>query len=89
MSKFLNEFKEFAMRGNVLEMAVGVIIGGDFGKSRISIRSFSAALGSGAFGASGSLGSSFLLANLLNALMSMKIQKDTMRKTKQVWRKLQ
>ena len=32
MSKFLNEFKEFAMRGNVLDMAVGVIIGGAFGK---------------------------------------------------------
>lgn len=32
MSKFLNEFKEFAMRGNVLDMAVGVIIGGTFGK---------------------------------------------------------
>ena len=30
MSKFLNEFKEFAMRGNVLDMAVGVIIGGAF-----------------------------------------------------------
>ena len=33
MSKFLNEFKQFAMRGNVLDMAVGVIIGGAFGKS--------------------------------------------------------
>lgn len=32
MSKFLNEFKDFAMRGNVLDMAVGVIIGGAFGK---------------------------------------------------------
>ena len=32
MSKFLNEFKEFAMHGNVLDMAVGVIIGGAFGK---------------------------------------------------------
>ena len=32
MSKFLNEFKEFAMRGNVLDMAVGVIIGGAFGE---------------------------------------------------------
>lgn len=30
MSKFLNEFKQFAMRGNVLDMAVGVIIGGAF-----------------------------------------------------------
>lgn len=32
MSKFLNEFKEFAMRGNVMDMTVGVIIGGAFGK---------------------------------------------------------
>ncbi len=32
MRKFLNEFKEFAMRGNVMDMAVGVIIGGAFGK---------------------------------------------------------
>ena len=31
MGKFLNEFKQFAMRGNVLDMAVGVIIGGAFG----------------------------------------------------------
>lgn len=32
MSKFFSEFKEFAMRGNVVDMAVGVIIGGAFGK---------------------------------------------------------
>ena len=31
-SKFLTEFKEFAMKGNVIDMAVGVIIGGAFGK---------------------------------------------------------
>ena len=30
MKKFLKEFKEFAMRGNVLDLAVGVIIGGAF-----------------------------------------------------------
>ena len=30
MKKFLNEFKTFAMRGNVIDMAVGVIIGGAF-----------------------------------------------------------
>ncbi len=30
--KFLEEFKEFAMRGNVMDMAVGVVIGGAFGK---------------------------------------------------------
>lgn len=29
---FVKDFKEFAMRGNVLDMAVGVIIGGAFGK---------------------------------------------------------
>lgn len=31
-SSFIQEFKEFAMRGNVMDMAVGVIIGGAFGK---------------------------------------------------------
>ena len=30
MSKLLKEFKEFAMRGNVIDMAVGIIIGGAF-----------------------------------------------------------
>lgn len=30
--KILDEFKAFAMRGNVIDMAVGVIIGGAFGK---------------------------------------------------------
>ena len=29
---FISEFKEFAMRGNVIDMAVGVVIGGTFGK---------------------------------------------------------
>jgi len=32
MRKQLNEFKEFAMRGNVMDLAVGVVIGGAFGK---------------------------------------------------------
>lgn len=30
--KFLSEFKKFAFKGNVLDMAVGVIIGASFGK---------------------------------------------------------
>ena len=30
MKKFLDEFKAFAMRGNVMDLAVGVIIGGAF-----------------------------------------------------------
>jgi len=29
---FIKEFKEFAMRGNVIDLAVGVVIGGAFGK---------------------------------------------------------
>ncbi|MDY7025777.1 MAG: MscL family protein, partial [Pseudomonadota bacterium] len=29
---FLSEFKEFAVKGNVVDMAVGIIIGGAFGK---------------------------------------------------------
>lgn len=32
MGKFLNDFKEFALKGNVIDMAVGVIVGGAFGK---------------------------------------------------------
>jgi len=30
--KLMSEFKAFAMRGNVVDMAVGIIIGGAFGK---------------------------------------------------------
>ncbi|MBR2801082.1 MAG: large conductance mechanosensitive channel protein MscL [Erysipelotrichaceae bacterium] len=30
MKKFMEEFKTFAMRGNVMDMAVGVVIGGAF-----------------------------------------------------------
>ena len=37
MKKFLDEFKAFAMRGNVVDMAVGVVIGGAFGKITTSI----------------------------------------------------
>lgn len=32
MRKFLDEFKKFAMRGNVIDLAIGIIIGGAFGK---------------------------------------------------------
>ncbi len=32
LKKLLKEFKEFAMKGNVIDMAVGVIIGAAFGK---------------------------------------------------------
>lgn len=34
---FIKEFKEFAVQGNVMDMAVGVIIGGAFGKIVTSI----------------------------------------------------
>ena len=37
MKNFINEFKAFAMRGNVIDMAVGVVIGGAFGKITTSI----------------------------------------------------
>ncbi len=32
MKKFMKEFKTFALKGNVLDLAIGVIIGGAFGK---------------------------------------------------------
>ncbi len=34
---FISEFKEFAVKGNVMDMAVGVIIGGAFGKIVTSV----------------------------------------------------
>ena len=37
MKKMLNEFKAFIMRGNVLDMAVGVIVAGAFGKITTSL----------------------------------------------------
>lgn len=37
MKKFLEEFKAFAVKGNAVDMAVGVIIGGAFGKIVSSI----------------------------------------------------
>ena len=32
MKNFVKEFKEFALRGNVIDLAIGIIIGGAFGK---------------------------------------------------------
>ena len=32
MGTFIQEFKDFALKGNVMDMAVGIIIGGAFGK---------------------------------------------------------
>lgn len=37
MSSFIQEFKDFAVKGNAVDMAVGVIIGGAFGKIVSSI----------------------------------------------------
>ena len=37
MKKFFAEFKEFAMKGNVVDMAIGVVIGAAFGKITTSI----------------------------------------------------
>jgi len=37
MKKFLEEFKSFAMRGNVMDLAVGVIVGGAFGSITTSL----------------------------------------------------
>ncbi len=32
MKKFLSDFKAFALKGNIVDMAIGVVIGGAFGK---------------------------------------------------------
>ena len=38
MKKIVTEFKDFISRGNVMDMAVGVIVGGAFGKIRPPFR---------------------------------------------------
>lgn len=37
MKKFIEEFKKFALRGNVVDLAVAVVIGGAFGKITSSL----------------------------------------------------
>ena len=37
MKKFMEDFKAFAMRGNVIDMAIGVVIGSAFGKITTSL----------------------------------------------------
>jgi large conductance mechanosensitive channel len=37
MVKFLSEFKKFAVKGNAIDLAVGVVIGGAFGKITTSL----------------------------------------------------
>ena len=37
MKKFIEEFKKFITRGNVLDLAIGVVIGGAFGKITTSL----------------------------------------------------
>lgn len=37
MKKFLKEFQEFAVRGNVIDLAVAVVVGGAFGKITTSL----------------------------------------------------
>lgn len=37
MKKLFEEFKKFAMRGNVIDLAVGVVVGGAFGKITTSL----------------------------------------------------
>ena len=37
MGKMFDEFKEFAIKGNVVDMAIGVVVGGAFGKIVTSV----------------------------------------------------
>ena len=55
MKKFLNEFKQFALKGNVMDLAIGVIIGAAFGNivtafTEDIINPFIAGIGGASFG---------------------------------------
>ncbi len=56
----IKEFKEFAMKGNVMDMAVGIIIGGAFGKIVSSMVSDIIMPVVGSLTGGGSLGSKYL-----------------------------
>ncbi|MCB9939660.1 MAG: large conductance mechanosensitive channel protein MscL [Planctomycetaceae bacterium] len=56
----IKEFKEFAMKGNVMDMAVGIIIGGAFGKIVASLVSDIIMPVIGTFTGGGSLGDHYL-----------------------------
>jgi large conductance mechanosensitive channel len=56
----ISEFKKFALRGNVVDMAVGIIIGGAFGKIVASLVGDIIMPIVGAFTGKGSLGSQFV-----------------------------
>lgn len=56
----IKEFKEFAMKGNVMDMAVGIIIGGAFGKIVASLVGDIIMPVVGAFTGGGSLGSQYV-----------------------------
>ena len=47
MKKFVKEFKEFALRGNVMDLAVGVVVGGAFSKIVTALSGLSLTIGSG------------------------------------------
>jgi len=48
---FIQEFKEFAMKGNVIDMAVGVVIGGAFGQIVTSLANGTLITDLGVYGA--------------------------------------
>ena len=83
MKKFFEEFKAFAMRGNVLDMAVGVVIGGAFGKITTSLVNdiINPALGGFTGGHTDLSGLSFslpgggelMLGNFINAILNFLI----------------
>ena len=63
MKKFMEEFKAFAMRGNVIDMAVGVIIGGAF-KAIADLSGLSFSLPGGG---------ELMLGNFINAILNFLI----------------
>ncbi len=76
MKKILNEFKEFISKGNVLDLAVGMIIGAAFTSIVTSLVSdvFTPILGflipEGGFSALNGIGPGFNFGNFINALIT-------------------
>lgn len=74
--RLIQEFREFAMKGNVIDMAVGIIIGGAFGKIVNSIVGDIIMPVVGALAGKGSFGSQFLYLGDGEKPVSIQAAKD-------------
>ncbi len=73
----IQEFRDFAMKGNVVDMAVGIIIGGAFGKIVSSMVNDIIMPVVGAFSGGGSLGAQFVWLGQADKPASLELARES------------